>query len=417
MSLDPSIAPAVSAALTRIGARNAFFGALVLFARYHSSAQVPTAATDGRDIYVNNTFFSTLSADEQEGLLLHEVLHAALLHVPRRGGRDPLLWNIAADIVINGMLLGEGYALPEGGLRDKRREKLSAEEIYELLLRDPRRPAPAPMSDLIETPPGDAGEQRSQGARTPGAGSGRPEEAQAPGSQAVAGDQHDALRSYWEQALQQARLGADSSAYGKMPGGVMRELEQIRAGRLDWRTLLWRHMVRSAVDFQGFDRRFVGQGLYLDALDGETLSVAVAVDTSGSIDQESLGVFVGEVQRVLRTYPHLRCELYFADTALHGPHILRPHTPMPAPVGGGGTDFRPFFKRITRRGGHQPPTVAIYLTDGYGSFPDRPPPIATLWVLLPSGLALDKVPFGQAVRLLTHEVSYRMPDARGALTG
>ena len=45
-------------------------------------------------------------------------------------------------------------------------------------------------------------------------------------------------------------------------------------------------------------------------------------------------------------------------------------------------------------------TVAIYLTDGYGPFPDPAPKLPTLWVVTPGGLALEKFPFGERVRLL-----------------
>ena len=47
--------------------------------------------------------------------------------------------------------------------------------------------------------------------------------------------------------------------------------------------------------------------------------------------------------------------------------------------------------------------VAVYLTDGYGTFPDGPPPVETLWVVTPGGLASEEFPFGKAVRLLSDE--------------
>src|SRR5690242_16574376 len=109
MQLDPQTARMISASLLRMCQRSAFFAALALFARFQASQQVPTAATDGRDVFVNPEFFGSLAAPDQDFVLLHEVLHAALLHVPRRGGRDPRIWNVAADIVVNGMLVREGY--------------------------------------------------------------------------------------------------------------------------------------------------------------------------------------------------------------------------------------------------------------------------------------------------------------------
>ena len=38
-------------------------------------------------------------------MLAHEMLHAALRHGDRVGGRDPYLWNVAADYVVNGWLV------------------------------------------------------------------------------------------------------------------------------------------------------------------------------------------------------------------------------------------------------------------------------------------------------------------------
>ena len=108
----------ISALLMRICQRNTFFAALTLQAKLEISLHIPTAATDGERIFVNPEFFSGMTIVEQEGVLLHEVLHAALLHVPRRGGRDPMIWNIAADIVVNGIITDEGYvAACRGGAR------------------------------------------------------------------------------------------------------------------------------------------------------------------------------------------------------------------------------------------------------------------------------------------------------------
>lgn len=395
MTLDPTIAPAVSAALLRVCARNAFFGALALFARFTTSETVPTAATDGRDVFINTAFFGGLPAAEQEAVLLHEVLHAALLHVPRRGGREPMLWNIAADIVVNGMLVHEGYQLPANIVRDPAREHLSVEEAYELLQRAHEQ-APAPSwADLLDAAPDDAGD--SNGSTPTDA---TPSDKRTPSQRA-------ALEQYWQAAQQQARVIAESTQHGTLPAEMERELRATRPAQLDWRALLWRYLVRTPVDFQSFDRRFIGDGMYLDTLDGETLHVAIAVDTSGSIDADALELFLGEVRSVLRAYPHLRCDLYYADAAVYGPYPLTARSPTPTPKGGGGTDFCPFFKRISQRGNRSHPALAVYLTDGYGSFPDTPPHCPTLWVVTPGGLDLGAFPFGEAVRLLKERSAMR----------
>jgi predicted metal-dependent peptidase len=380
MELDPQLSRQLSASLLRMCERSAFFAALALFARFQASQQVPTAATDGRDIFVNPAFFGGLSPADQDFVLLHEVLHAALLHVPRRGGRDPRIWNVAADIVVNGMLVHEGYRLPSGGLRDPGREHLSVEEVYELLLTQQQTSPALTTLDLLDARPQDGGED--------GQGDG-PDQ-----------DRRAVLESYWREAQQQARIVAESSIAGTLPQGLARELGALASSQLDWRSYLWRFLVPTPTDFQQFDRRFVGSGLYLETLSGESVHVHVAVDTSGSVNSPQLHTFASEVQAILRAYPHLRCDLYYADAELHGPYPLRPNSPLPPPIGGGGTDFRPFFERLERTRDQWGATVAVYLTDGYGTFPAAAPGTPTLWVVTPGGKDLAGFPFGEAVRLL-----------------
>jgi predicted metal-dependent peptidase len=381
MELDPGSARMVSAWLLRLHARSAFFTALALYARFEVSLTIPTAATDGRTIFINPRFFDTLTPAEQDAVLTHEVLHAALLHVPRRGGRDGKLWNVAADIVVNGMLAQQRYDLPAGGLRDKRLEHLSVEEVYEKLLdQQGEQEQPQPQPDLLDQRPADAQGQPHEMT------GGLPADPQARSA---------ALEKHWQQAHNQAATTA-----GSAPAGLARELGGLAPAALDWRSYLWRYLVHTPTDFQDFDRRFVGRGMYLETISGESLHVLLAVDTSGSINQRAVDVFLGEVRGILRAYPHLRCDMYYADAEVYGPHRLTPSSPIPPARGGGGTDFRPFFARIP---GYRPPwqpSVAIYLTDGYGSFPERPPRCPVLWVVTPGGLALDRFPFGRAVRLL-----------------
>jgi predicted metal-dependent peptidase len=386
MALDPPIARAVSAALLRVCDRSTFFATLALFARVDISARVPTAATDGRDIFVNPAFFGTLTPAEQEAVLLHEVLHAALLHVPRRGARDPQLWNVAADIVVNGMIAGAGYTLPDNALRDQANEHLSAEEVYDLLIQSAQPPSPAPWSDLLDARPEDA--TLPADASMPSDAKGDPQRRRA------------ALERYWRDAQEQARIVAESAQAGSMPGGLARELGSLSEARIDWRSYLWRYLVQTPHDFTGFDRRFVGQGLYLEALAGESVHVHVAVDTSGSISPRALDVFLSEVRAILHAYPHLRCDLYYADSALHGPFPLAPGDPAPTPIGGGGTDFRPFFAHLEAARDSWTATVAVYLTDGYGDFPPAAPSDPVLWVVTPGGLDVERFPFGEAVRLI-----------------
>jgi predicted metal-dependent peptidase len=372
MEQNDALQRQISAAILQLRQRSPFFAALALFARIQITERVSTAATDGRDIFLNPRFWHSLTPSRRMGLLAHEVLHAALLHVLRRGSRDPLLWNIAADIVVNGMVLSqEGFELPEGNIRDQKLEHLSVEEVYHLLQQNPSVHGHLQIVDLLV-----AGEAGSRGLTTE-------------------------LEGHWRQAMQHAQTLAKMLGYGKLPAGLQRELPHLSVAQLDWRSYLWRFLVQTPSDFQGYDRRFIGQRLYLEMLMGESVRVLVAVDTSGSIGTKEISLFLSEVIGILRAYPHLEASLYYVDMACHGPYPLSPQDEQPpTPVGGGGTDFRPFFETIQAEQNGIQPGLCVYLTDGYGTFPTESPAWPVLWVLAPGGISTDAVPFGEAVHLI-----------------
>jgi predicted metal-dependent peptidase len=374
----------ISALLMEIAKRNSFFASLTLQAPIEVSQRVPTAATDGDRIYVNPDFFARMTRPEQSSVLLHEVLHAALLHVTRRGSRDPLVWNIAADIVVNGIITDEGYPLPEGGVQDAMLKHYGVEEVYEKLFDKAEViQLTAVEADLLEGPPEDA----EGGAHAPKG---------APSSKAG----KLTKESKWKHALEQAKILAKTSGQGQLPKGIAREMEPLQASQIDWRTYLWRFMVQSPSDFGGYDRRFISDGLYLEVLEALKVNVFVAIDSSGSISQRELTTLASEVRAITESYPDIGVTMYYADAQVYGPYEISADAPLPAPQGGGGTDFRPFFREIDRHLKPHEHSLAIYLTDGFGDFPDKAPIVPTLWVVTPGGLALDEFPFGEAVRLI-----------------
>jgi predicted metal-dependent peptidase len=385
MSVEIELEKRISASLLRLQTRSPFFATLALFTHIRMTTGVPRAATDGQDIFINPEFVRSLPTPALDGLLLHEVLHAALLHVVRRQTREHQLWNIAADIVVNGMVAQEeGMTLPKGSIRDTNLEHLSVEEIYELLQKQSFLKQPCSscsysltLPDLLE-PTDDA-------------------------EDCLGSNRKAALEPHWRNAMQQAITIAQSSQnQGSIPAGFGRELSYLTQPQIDWRTYLWRYLVRTPTDFTGFDRRFIGQKLYLEALEGESVKVYIAIDTSGSVGDRELGLFLGEVRGILQSYPHLVGELYYADADAYGSYELNSDSPIPKPIGGGGTSFIPFFEQVKNR--HQFEHQAggcVYLTDGFGSFPSNVPELPVLWVVTPGGLDLKQFPFGEAVRLLS----------------
>lgn len=374
MNLPSELESTLSLLRTRLCTRTPFLGSLILFTETVATDTIPTAATNGRQILINPEFFERLTLEQQEAVLLHEVLHAALLHVSRGVGRDAKRWNIAADIVVNGILTREGFALPKDSVRAQMLEQFSVEEVY----------------DLLETTPWDKKNFPL----------GSPDLLAQEGTGSLGQDQRRAMEAHWKNALEQASVMAENLLQGSLPASIQRELQTLKSGQLNWRHYLWRYLVRTPIDFGDFDRRFIGQRIYLETLEGETVRVAVAVDTSGSINNGQIQAFLSEIQSILLAYPHLDCQLYYADAELHGPYTLTPYASLPTPIGGGGTDFRPFFTKLTQENSPWAITVAVYLTDGYGYFPSESPPFPVLWVVTPGGRDSSYFPFGETVRLL-----------------
>ncbi|MDP9388072.1 MAG: hypothetical protein M3Q48_09220 [Actinomycetota bacterium] len=90
------------------------------------------------ELYLNPAV--VLSAGERRFVVGHELLHAGLRHDTRSGGRDPWLWNVACDFVINAWLVEMGVGeLPDGALYDAELEGRSAEEVYDRIATDLRR--------------------------------------------------------------------------------------------------------------------------------------------------------------------------------------------------------------------------------------------------------------------------------------
>lgn len=154
----------ISTSLIRLRTRVPLLATLALFARIEPGENVPTVATDGRDILCNPDWLRGTRPAEVDGTLLHTVLHAALLHVPRGEGRDPLRWNAAADVVVNGMVeaaaaelvsqtFTDPFTLPEGAaVRNTTLQTGTAEEAYAAFEANGTRIAPPyRLRDLRDT--------------------------------------------------------------------------------------------------------------------------------------------------------------------------------------------------------------------------------------------------------------------------
>jgi predicted metal-dependent peptidase len=377
-----------------------FFGSLLFRLGARARTSIATMATDGVSLFFNPEFVDTLSAAELAGVLAHEVMHPALQHHTRRGDRSPMRWNMACDYAINRMLLDAGLTLPKDVLLDHRFRGMSAERIYNLLEEQENQ-----GSSDEETQRQDDSVQGEGDSSSDAAGEGdSPQAPQTPGGigqvldapEPVDGDGESASEQArdWQIAVEQAENVAKLA--GKMPAGATRTLEAAQAAGVNWRELLrraWSETIPADYSWTRPNRRHIWTGLYLPGVTSEGVGeIAIAVDCSGSVNARQLGLFEAEIRSILEgQQPRLVHVLYF-DAEVHRVETYQAGQPITlAPVGGGGTDFRPCFEWLDEHGLR--PQTLVVLTDLFGSFPSQAPDYPVLWASTDSRLA----PFGQVI--------------------
>jgi predicted metal-dependent peptidase len=347
-----------------------FFGSLVLRLKVEEDSGCQTLRTDGIDLEFNPKFVDSVSMEVLEGCLCHEVMHCALSHHTRRGSRDSKKWNVACDYAVNPLIVDK-FALPDGVLINPAFSGLSAEEIYSKL----------PDQGQGQDDSGSDGSQDQDDSSSDPGGCG--EVRDLPGEDGGLASAADLSKSESEWRVAVAQAAQQAKAFGSLPAGVSRVVEDIVNPKVDWRSILHRFMdtvSKSDYSWSPPNRRHIHSGLYLPSCREQQLgTVVVAVDTSGSINQESLDLFASELSAILQDF---RAETYviYCDSNIQGiDHFYQGDFPDNLnPKGGGGTDFRPVFEWIDKENIN--PACVIYFTDLDGRFPEVSPMFPVLWV-------------------------------------
>ena len=424
MKCDANVERKLTRARTQLLLNQPFFGALCLRLKLAPEA-VSTMATDGRRIVYDPAFVDSLKPAELEAVLAHEVLHCALGHHSRRGQRDPVVWNQAADFAVNPIIIANGFTLPAGALMDSRFSDLSAEEIYARLI-DERssesRPAPPQSPDAPEpaTRTGDT----QQGGQTPqGSGSVNPNSGHLPEAGDAAGgkpggfepgrfgevldateddgnaaSQAEKSRQEHEWSIAADQALRSSRSCGHQPANIDRPLSESRQSKQDWRSILRDFVTaRAPADYRWSppNRRYLAAGWYLPSVERAGLgAIVVAVDTSGSIAQRELEQFAGEISAISEEARPEAIHVVYCDASVQGAQEFQAAEPVHLePRGGGGTDFRPVFEWVAES--CIDPVCLIYLTDlCCHSYPE-PPDYPVLWVTNSRRTAV----FGETLRI------------------
>lgn len=109
--------------------------------QYKKNLKYRTAATDGKNIYIDPDYLAGLSDDDRLFLIAHELMHIKFNHIFRLMGkdgqkRDMDVWNDATDAIINANLERDGFNIKEGYINRPEALNYSAEEFYQILLQE-----------------------------------------------------------------------------------------------------------------------------------------------------------------------------------------------------------------------------------------------------------------------------------------
>ena len=246
-----------------------------------------TIATDGRKFFYNSDFVMKLDDQECVFGFAHEVGHIIYEHMTRRGSRDPGIWNMAGDYIINNMLVREsvGKAITTVPiLVDRRYENHTADEVYDKLIEQNAEVQNTLDEHLDLDGEGDE-QQQGQG----GSGSnGKPK------FKKLSSEEKKALRNEWKEAVIDA---VNKAGAGNVPGEVKRLVKQITEPVLDLRELFqiqFSSSLKSDYTWMRPNRKGWHTGAVLPGnLPGEELNVVIALDASGSIFDSTLSDFLG----------------------------------------------------------------------------------------------------------------------------
>ena len=348
---------------------NPYFGSLISSLELRVNNNIINTRNLGDAFEYNDEYLEVLSISEVSTLLANAAMHQALFHTQRGKDKVSSVWYLASDYAINDLLVDNGFMLAPMANYASRFEMLYAEQIYTILLGE------LDLQDNDE--PQEEQEQQSE----------EIEEQEMP-EELLAQEEYELL-------LEQLNIKLEKQ--GDLPKGIERFVESKSEAQISWRDELYRYVnAHAKSDYRMFppSKKHLYRGIALPSIYGEELKIVVAIDTSASIDDELLKVFLAELYEIMQLFTHYIIELIECDASIQNIQRLTPMESLePTLKGGGGTNFIPVFDYVENM--NEDFKFLIYFTDGKGSFPKYEPLIDVLWVMSES----YDVPFGEVLEL------------------
>ena len=352
-----------------------FFGNLATRLELIPTYIVPTAGTDGRRFFYNPAFVKALNDQELLFLCGHEVLHCVFDHFDRREDRNPQIYNMAGDYVINLLLVEESVGekittVPI--LLDYKYSGMVSEEIYDLLIKDNNSQNKQTL-DVHFDADGEDGESKDSNS-----GDADSEDGQGSGKSVLEqleetfGKMSNDERKQFNDELKEAIIvSAEQAGAGNTPAGIKRMIKEWTEPVVDWRTLLRTQCESSLKEdftFMRPSRKSHSTNCIIPGMNNaQKLEVDCSIDMSGSISNAQAKDFLGEVKGIMNQFTDYILRVWCFDTDVYGMEEFTPENVDEIDdyqtTGGGGTDFECNWKFMKEN--DIEPKQFILFTDGY----------------------------------------------------
>ena len=356
--------------VARIGLllRHPFFGNMATRLRIKAADDwLPTAAVDGRNLFFNTQFFNAMSNQEIEFVIAHEILHCVFDHLTRRDDRDPMIFNIAADYIVNNILvrdrIGDKPKLVDC-YQDFKYDGWASEEVYDDIFEQAKQNGEEFLKELGELLDEHL-DWEGNGEEEGGSGNnGNVSKSQPKYSK-------EELREIRDEIKENMMTAAQSSGAGNTPKEIERMISQLTEPKMNWREIIRQSVqstIRSDYTFSRPSRKGQMSGAILPSMDFEdTIDIAVCIDMSGSIGEVQGKDFLGEVKGIMEEFPDYNIKVWCFDTKVYNEEDFEANDGKDLLdyelMGGGGTDFMANWTYMKEQ--DYVPKKLIMFTDGY----------------------------------------------------
>jgi len=374
----------ISQAKARLLVNNPYFGTLASKLELIVNDNIEAFVSNGVKVEYREDYLNELEIGELEFIFANGAMHASLAHDKRRNNRSGWLWQMATDMAINDMLVENGMTLPYGAQYRKRFTGMYAEEIYAELKADILR-----EEDNLEYEADDADDVEPNSDKK---------------NEKIEEKKEQTEEQLQEEILQEQLIAEEAISLleqelkkGEAPLHIERFFSLEYEGKIDWRDEL-----RNAVDRYFRDdytllppsKKLLYTGIYLPSTISQTFRLVIVVDSSGSVDDELLNTFLGEVNFLMTLVSNYQIELIVCDDKVHSHKTFYSGESLDVSLkGGGGTSFEPAFKFVDEN--FDDVKLLLYFTDLDGKFPSEIPNYEVKWV----SSQVREIPFGTIIEL------------------